>query len=174
MLQHDLGALTTPGLLVLYSRVMTALREREVLRSSNNPVADYTEALVVAALQLTRARASEAGYDATSRQGERFEIKGRRLTPQNRSTQLSAIRGIELRHFDYLVGVVLNDDFTVRYGFQIPHSVVHTVSRFRPHVNAWILHLRPALGEERGVTDITASLVAAQQLLGSTGVTSST
>lgn len=167
MSNFSLTTLATSELLKLYADVMTELRNREVLRSSNNPVADYTEALVVAALQLTRAPASEAGFDATSQQGERFEIKGRRLTAQNRSTQLSAIRGIELQHFDYLVGVVLNEDFTVRYGYQIPYGVVQTVSRFRAHVNARILHLRPTLAKEAGVMDITASLVAAQQHLGS-------
>ena len=41
-------------LLSLYSELMEELRDRELIRSSNNPVADYAEKITVEYMRLTR------------------------------------------------------------------------------------------------------------------------
>ena len=83
---------TVSDLLRLYTEVLEELRRRGVTRSSNNPVADYTEHIVAAKLGLKLSNNSASGFDALDADGRRYQIKGRRLTPQNPSTELSAIR----------------------------------------------------------------------------------
>lgn len=158
----ELELLKTHELLALFSGVLDELRRREIIRSTNNPVADYAESLVSRALSLKLAPKSSTGYDAVDDLGQRYEIKGRRPTKQNRSTQLSAIRGLDLEHFSFLAGVLFAEDFSVHRGCFIPYKTVKELAVFRPHVNAWILHLRDSVWGVPDVQDITDSLLAVQ------------
>ena len=88
----DLRAHSVAELLALYTQLLGELTARQVLRSSNNPVADYSEWLTARAFGLTLAAKSVAGYDAEAADGTRYQVKGRRPT-SNRSRQLSFIRG---------------------------------------------------------------------------------
>lgn len=157
----DLDALSDRNLLDLHCRLMELLRQRGVVRSSNNPVADYTETLVARALGATLEANSKAGYDAIGIDGTRFQIKGRRLTPANRSTQLSAIRNLDRDPFDQLAAVVYNSNLVVQYAALIPLGTVRMLSRYRAHTNAHTLHFRRALLDEASVTDITSTIQAA-------------
>jgi hypothetical protein len=116
--------LTDRELLVLYGRVLDTSRSRGTTRSANNPVADYAEGLCARALILTLAAKATTGYDGTDPSGKKIEIKARRLTEENGSRQLSAIRGIGDQRFDYLAGVLFNADFSVIKGCLIPYAVV--------------------------------------------------
>src|SRR5947209_7395503 len=95
MTNEDLTALTVPDLLGLYVSVLAELRRRKVVRTSNNPVGDYAEWLVADRLNLALTNNSNAGYDAVDVNGLRYQIKSRRLTPENPSTQLGAIRDLD-------------------------------------------------------------------------------
>jgi hypothetical protein len=142
---------------------MKRLRQRDVVRSGNNPVGDYCESLVVRALKLRRLERSNKGCDAIDdSENKNYEIKGRRLTEDNPSTQLSVIRDLDLCHFDYLVGVLLDEDFTVSYGCCIPRKVVKDYAPHRDYVNGRIIHLSPALRRDPRVRDITSELKKAQ------------
>jgi hypothetical protein len=158
----ELESFKTHELLALFSGVLDELRRRETIRSTNNPVADYAESLVARALSLKLAPKSSTGYDAVDALGQRYEIKGRRPTRQNRSTQLSAIRGLDLEHFSFLAGVLFAEDFSVYRGCLIPYKTVKELAVYRPHVNAWILHLRDSVWSVPDVQDITDSLKAVQ------------
>ena len=48
------------------------------------------------------------------RAGRKFEIKGRRPTPENSSRQLSALRDLDEKPFNFLVGILFDEDFSVR------------------------------------------------------------
>lgn len=157
----DLQALSAAELFALFSKIMAELRERNFVRSSNNPVADYAEFLVARALGLTLVDPATAGYDATDSQGQRYEVKARRVTRQNRSRQLSAIRGLDKHHFDFLAGVLFNEDFTVARACLIPFVAIREVSTHRGHVNAHIMHLRDSLWTRPDVKDITTEVQAA-------------
>lgn len=111
----DLSATSVPGLLRLYTKILDELRHRGVTRSTNNPAADYTEHLVSTKLGLTLAGSSVSGFDALDANGRRYQIKGRRLTRQNKSTELSAIRNLPDHPFDFLIAVIYRQDFTVDY-----------------------------------------------------------
>ena len=158
----DLNEVSQPDLLSLYCMILDELRARGVVRSTNNPVADYAEHLIAKALNLQLAAKSTTGFDATDKEGKKYEIKARRLTPHNKSRQLSAIRGLDKGHFDYLAGVLFSDNFKVYRACLIPISVVKLLSVHREHVNAWIFHLHDSVWEVDSVVDITDMLKATQ------------
>src|SRR5664280_1734250 len=93
-------------LLCLFGSILDELQSRGIVRTSNNPVSDYTEWLVSQRLGLTLCGNSEKGFDSTDKNGVKYEIKARRVTPENPSRQLSAIRNLDGKHFDFLVAVV--------------------------------------------------------------------
>jgi hypothetical protein len=157
-----LRTLRPSELLSLFAEVVEELRRREMVRSSNNPVADYAEFLVARALNLTLAPKSTLGYDASDAENRRYEIKARRVTAHNTSRQLSVIRGLNIHHFEFLAGVLFSESFTVRRACLIPIEVVEHAAVYRPHVNGWVLHLRDNLWEIPRVVDITAALKAAE------------
>lgn len=149
---------TISELLSLHGAVLDELKSRGVVRSKNNPTGDYAEWLVSARLGLALETNSAKGFDATDSQGLRYQIKGRRVTPDNPSTQLGVIRNLDGRDFDFLVAVVFDRDWTVLRAAKIPHGVVGTLASFRPHVNGHVMHLRPTILDVQGVEDISAVL----------------
>ncbi len=149
---------TISELLSLHGAVLDELKSRGVVRSKNNPTGDYAEWLVSMRLGFSLETNSAKGFDATDSQGFRYQIKGRRVTPDNRSTQLGVIRNLDARDFDFLVAVVFDRDWTVLRAAKIPHGVVATLATFRPHVNGHVMHLRPTVLDVHGVEDISAAL----------------
>lgn len=156
----DLDGLTNRQLLELHCSLMAKLREREVVRSSNNPVADYAETLIAKALRAELEPNSKAGYDALDAAGRRYQIKGRRLTPQNASTQLGAIRNLAGDPFDDLAAIVFDKDLNVLYAALIPLAVIQTLGRYYPHTNSHTFHFRKSVLDAEGVRDITAAVRA--------------
>lgn len=85
---NDWGSMKDGELLLAYASLMEELRTCGIVRSSNNPVADFTEFFVARALGLTLDGKSAAGHDALDTTGVRYQIKGRRPTEHNKSVQL--------------------------------------------------------------------------------------
>jgi len=164
--------LTNRELLALYGRVLDTLRSRGVIRSANNPLADYAEGLCVAALSLTLAAKCTTGYDGIDPNGHKIEVKARRLTQQNGSRQLSAIRGIDSAHFDYLAGILFDADFSVMKGCLIPHAVVREHGSNNMHTHSHRFLLRDSVWSLDGVRDITEALQAAESRAGQRELTS--
>ena len=158
MNSNEWSSLSTRQLLALFAESVEELRRRGVVRSSNNPLADYTEWLVCRGLSLSQLPGSSTGCDAIDAAGKKYEIKSRRLTKHNASTQLSAIRGLDLQHFDYLVGVLFEPDFSIRRACVLPHDAVVRSAVFRKHVNAWILYLKPSVYDAADARDVTKAL----------------
>jgi hypothetical protein len=157
-----IDTLTDRELLSLYVNVLGTLRARGTTRSSNNPVADYAEGLCAKALNLTLANKSTTGYDGTDPAGNKIEIKARRITKENGSRQLSAIRGIEKRHFDYLAGVLFNADFSVMKACLIPYVAIRQYGKNSEHTNSHRFLLRDSIWSLTGVRDITKELQEAE------------
>lgn len=156
-----LAALSDRQLLELHCKVMEELRDRGVVRSSNNPVADYTETTVARALGATLEGNSKAGYDALGSDGTRYQIKGRRLTKANSSTQLSAIRNLDKDPFDALVPVIYDAHLVVQYAAIIPLEVVQRLGKYYKHTNSTIFYFKRAVMLEPGVQDITERVIEA-------------
>jgi hypothetical protein len=137
----DLSALSAKELLALFAEILDELNRRGILKTQNNPVADYTEWLVARGLKLKLERNSRKGFDAIDSKGIRFQIKGRRVHPKNPSRQLSVIRNLERKEFEFLVAVVFDRDFTLREAWKIPREQVERYARFSRYQNGHILML---------------------------------
>lgn len=145
-----LSELTVKELLQLQAAATSELKSRGVVRTQNNPLGDYTEWLVSEALGLELQANSNAGYDGINKEGERVQIKGRRVTPTNNSRQLSAIRKYADKDFDSLAAVIFDEHFNVLEALLVPHEVVGEYASYREHVNAHILILKgPILSDPR-------------------------
>lgn len=153
--RFKLNALSTPSLLKQFADILDELKRRGVVRTRNNPVADYAEWLVAQKLGFCLERNSRSGYDATNKNGERFQIKGRRLDPSNKSRQLSVIRNLDANEFDYLIGILFDRDFTVLEAYKIPRRIIGKYSKFSEHQNGHILQLRGAVLKDQAVEDLT-------------------
>jgi hypothetical protein len=159
----ELSTLSVSELLRLFVQVLDDLRRRDVIRSTNNPIADYAEFLFERALDLTRAPKSTKGYDAVDPSGRRYEIKARRITSHNRSRQLSAIRGLDHAHFTFLAAVLFREDFTVWKACLIPYDTVLNHSKYIQHTNSWKFDLRDDVWTLPGVTDVSDPVMQAER-----------
>lgn len=158
----DWSAFDDRQLLSAWCSLMSALKARGVVRSANNPVADYTESLVAGALGLSLETQSKAGYDARDAAGCRYQIKGRRLAAHNTSPQLGAIRNLDANPFDVLAAVAYDADLSILHAALIPIDVVAEASRYSSHSNSHVLIFRRGLLDDPRVTDITQLLGMAQ------------
>ncbi|MBU1447546.1 MAG: hypothetical protein KKF58_04470 [Gammaproteobacteria bacterium] len=154
----DYSKKTVTELLATHSKVLDELKQRQVIRSKNNPTGDYAEWLVASKLGLVLEKNSAKGFDARDLQGLRYQIKGRRVTSGNKSTQLGVIRDLEGKDFDFLVAVVFDENWQVHSAAKIPHQVVSLFATYRPHVNGHIMHLRPSVFDNPLVEDISLKL----------------
>jgi hypothetical protein len=146
----NLTELNPKQLLQLQADATNELRRREIVRTQNNPLGDYTEWLVAKSLNLDLSNNSKAGYDAIDSNGVKIQIKGRRITPKNKSTQLSAIRNLQEKDFDELIAVIYDEHFNINEAVSIPHAVVAEHATYRKHVNAHILFIKgPVLSDPR-------------------------
>jgi len=155
----NLGELEILELLQAHAAIISELRKREVLRTSNNPIGDYTEWLVADILDLTLEGNSSSGFDAIDKDGSRIQIKGRRPTPNNKSVQLSAIRNLPQKPFDELIGVIYKEDFEIDYVARVPYSIVMEYATYNEHTNSHILYLRKSLFENSEVVELTPQFI---------------
>ena len=130
-------------LLRLYAELMEELRNRQLVRSSNNPVADYAEKVAVDRLGLERAGKEERGYDALDKRGKKYQIKGRRITRHNKSRQLGVIRNLDEKLFDSLVAVIFNEDFSTLEIWKVPYLFVKDNTKWAEHQNGHIFQAKP-------------------------------
>lgn len=155
-----LTGLTNRQVLELYADVLRELRTRGVVRSTNNPVADLAERLCAKTFGLTLVSKSTAAYDAVGPDGTRYQIKARRVTPENPSTQLSAIRKLGNGTFKYLLAVVFDERFRVRKAVRVHRSAVRTYARFSGHVNGHLLIIDGPVLRDKRTVDVTRQLRA--------------
>lgn len=153
---RDLRQEPVSELLSLNAATTKELRDRGVLRSANNLVADFAEYLFCRAFSWKQASPSEKGYDATDHNGKRFQIKGRRIVPSNRSRQLSAIRSFD--KFDLLAVLLFCEDYRVHRAALVPKEIVSSKSRFQKHTNSFIFAARDDVWEISEVVDVTSQL----------------
>lgn len=151
--------LPTNLLLQYYNQIMQELRDRKILRTSNGPVGDYAEWLVAQKLNLILKGNSTTGFDAIDTSGMKYQIKGRRVTALNKSTQLSAIRNLEKKEFDFLVAIIFNESFEPTLVLKIPHEVIEKYAKKSAHVNAHLFYIRDNIKNDPLVTNITALFI---------------
>ncbi len=134
------------------------MKAQGVIRTRNNPVADYAEWLVSQRLGLTLMPNSYTGHDAVGPGGERFQIKSRCIDLLKDPRQLGLLRNLATQEFDFLIGVLFSMDFSTVEAYKIPHDVIGTFARYSAYQNGHILHLRGGVLEAPGVEDISTVL----------------
>jgi hypothetical protein len=158
--QGTLRSTSVEALLAGYAAILDELLTRGVIRSTNQPLGDYAEHLVAAALGLSLAGNSTSGFDAIGPDGMRYQVKSRRLTARNTSRQLGFMRGMDGQDdpFDVLIGILFGADFRVERAALVPIAVVRTRAVWVKHVNAWRMMLTDAVWDIPGVSDITDAI----------------
>ncbi len=156
-----LTGLTVRQLLSLHGQILDELRGRQILRTGNSPVGDYAEHLFARAFGWTLVANSSAGHDA-EHQGVRYQIKARRVTARNPSRQLSALRRLPEKSFDWLAGILFDADYGVSRAILIPHALVMERASFSAHVNGWRILLEDWWWTLPGTRDVTGDLKEAQ------------
>jgi hypothetical protein len=155
----DISQLSAIQLLALHTQIGMRLRELGITRSSNNPTGDLAEYLFCKAFGWKQVAKSTAHIDALGVDGLRYQIKGRRVTSQNPSRQLSWLHDLDGEHFDYLAGVLFEKDFNVKRAALIPCAVVRQFSKFvDPYGYRFVL--RETVWDAPGVNDVTNKLRA--------------
>ena len=154
----SLSRMSVTELLSLHSEIGETLRERGVVRSANNPTGDLAEYLFCNAFGWDQAPNSERGFDATSKDGVRYQIKGRRIHCRNKSRQLSAMRNLPSRPFDVLAAVLFDDDFCITKAALIPFEIVERRATYVAHTNSSRFMLGDDVWNDIGVRDVTAEI----------------
>lgn len=120
----DVKALDEGGLLRLYAEVLDEMKGRGMIRSANAIPGDLGERFVKHRLGLKLVLNSVKGYDAIDANGTKYQIKTRRITPENPSRQLGGFRDLDQRLFDYCIVVILQEDFTPIELWKVPHEII--------------------------------------------------
>jgi len=128
---------STRWLLSRYTYVMRELLRRGVIRTANNPIGDIAEALVAAYYGGERQRFSHRGWDVTTPDGERIEVKALRHTGRTRRN-LSPVRTSD---YDAVVVVEFDELFRVLGAMRFERAFVESCFPHRAHVNGRIITL---------------------------------
>jgi hypothetical protein len=158
----DLSTFSESGLFSLYRAILSELKSRGVIRTENAPVGDYAEYLVATALGGQLAPNSEKSWDVLGSDGEKLQVKARVVSDpaEPGQLQLSPFRSFG---FDSAVIVLLSaTDYAVSRASKVPRYVVESSAIYRQHVNGKVLFARPEIMGHPDVTDLTATLRAAQ------------
>lgn len=157
----ELAKLSPSELLVLHADVTDELRDRGVTRSSNNPLGDYAEYLFCKAFEWRQENNAVKSFDAIDQTTSlKYQIKARRLTPQNSSRQLSAIRNLDMKGFDILAAALFDRSYQILRAALIPHDIVLKNAKYGEHSNSWRFMLYDTIWDEDGVSDVTEHLRA--------------
>ncbi len=153
--------LTLIELLARHVQIGEELRARGIVRTDNNPTGDLAEYLFCKAFGWEQAPNSKLGFDAVDTNGLHYQIKGRRINNRNKSRQLSAIRGLEEMHFDFLAGVLFDHNYNVFRAVLIPHSVIIDKSKHQSHTNSSKFLLNDDVWLLKNVRDVTDQIKSA-------------
>jgi hypothetical protein len=159
----DLSTLRTKELMRLYGGILLELKARKILTTNDSPIGGYGESLVAQAFGGERQRNSSAGFDVLLPDGARLQVKTRYLPLEGGLRQLSAIRKLETRGFDYVIAVLLDRNFDVAEGYQLPHAAVVRLATFAPHTNSHRLVMTPNVCRDPECRDITERLRSADR-----------
>ncbi len=150
----DLSQLSSVELMQLNQLTLDELEKRDVIRTRNNPISEYTEWLVAEKMQMELAPPSTKGYDAKTRDGRKIQIKSRKNNLKNKSLVLGIIRNYELNQFDELITLIYNHDFSIRYAISIPHELVKEYGFYNEHQNGYTLRISNLLLKDTRVADL--------------------
>ncbi|MCR4030447.1 MULTISPECIES: DUF6998 domain-containing protein [Flavobacterium] len=154
----ELKNLTEKELLKLNSDIMDELKARKIIRTRNNPIADYCEWYVAEKFGWNLKNNSNSGYDAIDSENLRVQIKCRTLMNTKRSRQLGVIRKLDQDTFDYLIALLFDENAEVTEAYKISKGLIKKYAKFSKHQNGHILHVKGNLLNDEKLEDITELL----------------
>jgi len=154
---YDPETRTTSQLLSDWATIMRELRERDIIRTNNNPVGDIAEAIVASHYDGTRGSFIQAGWDVKTAAGERIQVKSLRQTATGKRRNLSPIRDAD---YDSVVVVIFDEDFRVTEGLKLAREVVEEKFAHRASVNGRIIAVTATLREDNRVDKLDLSAAA--------------
>ncbi len=155
------------GLLQKHAAVGNELYNRKVCRTSNNPLGDVAEFLFHKSFDWELEPNSKAGFDAICKEQGRIQIKSRRVSTRNKSLQAGDIRKLDECLFDYLAGIVFDEQYEVKFAMLIPHLLILNSALKIKHTNSFRIYLRHDWFDKEGVVDLTKKVRATWQSLNS-------
>ncbi len=158
MYENNLNQLNTLELLQLHGCILDELKQRNIIRTYNNPVGDYAEWLVAQKLDLELANCSKTGYDGISKNNIKYQIKARRNHTSNESRQLNVIRKFNENSFDFLIAVLFNKDFTIKEAYKLAHDTIPKYAKYSNHQNGYLPILPRNIASDPDVEDISNML----------------
>ena len=152
---RDLRTNSAEALLRLHYRVLDEMKARGIIRNANAPIGEYAELLFCEAFDWKRAESnSNAGFDATDSDGNRIQIKARRIIGRG-SRQLGSMRNLNQNPFDKLAAVLFAKNLEVVRAAIVPVDVVKTISVHDPYTNSFRFMLEDAVWGLPNVQDVT-------------------
>jgi hypothetical protein len=147
--ETSLGQSSVPDLLEAYASILTELKARKVVRTSNAPLGDYAEYLAQKVYGGSLAPNSSKSYDVTAEDGRLIQVKARTL---GEGTSTSAVFSV-FRSFDFDVATVLVFDsatYDLLWAREVSPAEVENSARWSSHVNGRLLRMSVAktLGED--------------------------
>lgn len=137
-----LSEMTEKELMIFNSEIMKELKCRSIIRTKNNPIADYCEWLVAKKFGWQLQNNSNAGFDVIDSDGLRVQIKCRTLDNGQGTRQLGVIRNLDSDTFDYLIAILFDEKINVVKACKISKGLIKKYSKFSKHQNGHILYLR--------------------------------
>lgn len=138
MASVDLKVLSVRELLALWAGSLRELRERRVIRTFNNPIADIAEELVAIHYGGERGSFIQKTWDV--RAGNEFlQVKALRNTGNPTRRNLSPIRSDD--GYTAVIVVIFTEDLRVAEAIRIPRELVNEIFERRSHVNGRIVRL---------------------------------
>lgn len=155
----ELKDMTEKELMIYNSKIMNELKTREIIRTKNNPIADYCEWLVAKKFGWELQNSSNAGFDVIDSDGLRVQIKCRTLEKGKGTRQLGVIRKLDNDTFDYLIALLFDESIEVVHGYKISKDLIKQYSKFSEHQNGHILYLKGDLLNDKKLINITQNLI---------------
>ena len=152
----DLKQMSEIELLRTHAAIIDELKSRDVVKTHNNPIGDYTEWLVSTRMGLKLEPNSRASFDAKDATGTRYQIKGRRDSGTH--IQFSSIRNLDMKGFEFVIAVAFYDDYSIRLALKIPRRIIPEFAKYQEHTNAHNLILTDNTAKHPDVIDIREHL----------------
>jgi hypothetical protein len=150
----DLSNMSTRELLALWAQSLRELRDREVVRTFNNPIGDIAEALVALHYGGERGSFSQASWDVRTPSGELLQVKALRRTGAKTRRNLSPVRS---DGYDAVIVVFFTEDLRVDEVIRVPKPVVNELFAWNDHIAGRIIVVTKRLLEHADVTKVDLS-----------------
>jgi len=112
-------------------KIFNELKNRGVVRTKNI-TGDYAEYLVAKSLDLNLKKSSNKAIDATDSLGKTYQIKARQISETTKTPTIKSLRSFD---FDFLILVLFDPDYSVKFCGQLTSKLAKELSTPNPRVN---------------------------------------